>query len=51
MFYPLIFNAIQGGPEMTIKGGDKNACATYFGDISVISSRIRVVSKANVKST
>ena len=39
------------GPELTIQGGGKNACATYFGHISVISSRIRVVSKANVKST
>ena len=27
------------------------SCAKYFGHISVISSRIRAVSKANVKST
>ena len=32
------------------RGGGKNACATYFGNISVISSRIRVVSKAKGKS-
>ena len=31
--------------------GGKNACATYFGHISVISIQIRVVSKSNVKSS
>ena len=39
-----LINPIPGGVG-------KNYCATYSGHISVISSRIRVVSKANVKST
>ena len=41
---PWVDNPFQGG-------GDKNACTTYFGYILVISSRIRVESKAKVKST
>ena len=50
-----ISEALEQLPEtraLTLsRGGGKNACATYFGHISVISSWIRVVSKANVNST
>ena len=30
----------RGGPELTIQGGGKNACATYFGHISSMEARI-----------
>ena len=30
----------RGGPELTIQGGDQNACATYFGYISSMEARI-----------
>ena len=40
--FPFTFplNSIQGGPELTIQGGGKNACATYFGHISSMEARI-----------
>ena len=38
-------------PLTLSRGGGKNAFAKYFSHMSVILSWIRVVSKANVKST
>ena len=40
-YVSLIFTPIQGGgPELTIQGGGKNGCATYFGHISSMEARI-----------
>ena len=41
----------RGVLSWRFRGWGKNTCATYFGHISVISYWIRVLSKANVKST
>ena len=48
---PVIFVRLGGGAKNFVGKEGKNACASYFGHILFISSWIKVVSKANVRST
>ena len=50
IFFEDLLTLSQGGFWADDSAG-KNACAKCSGHISVISGRIRVVSKAEVKST